>query len=217
MFADVPGLIEDADALTAARKSRSFEADEMQKALAAKVLERDEQLNELRWDWEQTNPKSCWDTPRAHYTSVPREDQHSPIFDTVLSFKTMIAAISIVYFDTVRLLLHSILDTADPELTKLQNSTSHFDHLRPTSNALVLPGEGTPEDYAIEICRCVDFMTFGSQDALGTFMLIYPLWVARTHLTARPDVKLWLDMTLNHLAGNKGFQFVEHILEDDEG
>lgn len=205
LFCDVPGLMADADAVTS-RSSLGEDSEGMKVELYAKVENTMRQANQLRWQWEQEHANECKEVPSTDYSS-------SSSFPTVLCFSKMDRAIEIVFFNTLHLLLDELLDSIAPEMASSRRPLVLQAYFGPFQNTLLLPGQGNREDYALEICRIVDFMSHCKHDSLAMFMLLFPLYVARENLTRRPDVCAWIGRIMNQAVRDKGFNIGEVLSE----
>ncbi|KAJ6441038.1 C6 finger domain-containingprotein [Purpureocillium lavendulum] len=141
--------------------------------------------------------------------SVSLDENGRPLFDTVLDFEEIQRAIDVVNYDTTRLLLYSVSD--ETGLSELLAASTGL-YQGPSSNALLLPGQGTALSNALEICRTVDYFMQHSRASQGAMSLLSPLRVAYAHLCRVPLVSPWIRPVLADLATTKGFQIGEHIL-----
>lgn len=212
LFCDVPGLMEDADMITS-RSTPGEDLEGMKEALYEKVENTMQQAYILRWRWEQDHANACKEVPIKDYSLNPSADQGCSPFPKVLHFSKMDRAIEIVFFNTLHLLLDTLLDSIAPDMASTRRPLGLQAHFGPFQNTLLLPGQGNREDYALEICRIVDFMSHCKHDSLGMFMLLFPLYVARESLTRRPDVCAWIGRVMNQLVREKGFNIGE-VLSD---
>lgn len=208
LFCDVPGLMEDAD-LIMSRSTLGEDLEGMKEALYEKVENTMQQAYQLRWQWEQDHADVCKEVPSTDYSPNSSADP----FPTVLYFSKMDRAIDIVFFNTLHLLLDTLLDSIAPEMASSRRPLGLQAYFGPFQNTLLLPGQGNREDYALEICRIVDFMSHCKHDSLGMFMLLFPLYVARESLTRRPNVCAWIGRIMNQLVREKGFN-IGKVLSD---
>lgn len=204
--------MEDADAIMS-RSTLEEGLEDMKEALYRKVLDTVQQAYELRWRWEQNYTNACKEVPSTDYSPSSSSDQGPSPFLTVLHFNNMDRAIEIVFFNTLHLLLDTLLDPMAPTMTPFMNPCGLQPHFGPFQNPLLLPGQGSREDHALEICRIVDFMSHCKHDSLGMFMLLFPLYVARECLAQRPDVCFWIGRVMKQLVREKGFNIGEVLSE----
>jgi hypothetical protein len=212
LFCDVPGLMEDADIILSG-STLEEDLEGMKKALYERVENTMQQAHQLRWHWEQDHGNTCKEVPSEHYSPSSSDDQGSSPFKTVLHFNKMDRAIEIVFFNTLYLLLDTLLDSIALEMVSSFPSSGLQAYFGPFQNTLLLPGQGNREDHAMEICRIVDFLSHCKHDSLGMFMLLFPLYVARESLTQRPDVCAWIGRIMNQLVREKGFSIGEVLSE----
>ncbi|EHK47234.1 hypothetical protein TRIATDRAFT_45794 [Trichoderma atroviride IMI 206040] len=208
LFCDVPGLMEDADVIMS-RSTLEEDLEGMKEALYEKVENTMQKASQLRWQWEQDHADACKEMPSTDYSPNSSADP----FPTVLHFSKLDRAIEIVFFNTLHLLLDTLLDSLAPEMASSRRPLGLQAYFGPFQNTLLLPGQGNREDYALEICRIVDFMSHCKHDSLGMFMLLFPLYVARESLTRRPNVCAWIGKIMNQLVREKGFNIGE-VLSD---
>lgn len=212
LFCDVPGLMEEVDEIMQ-RSALGHETDTMEENLREKVSILMEQTWELRWQWEAVNANACKEVTSAGYGSDSSRDRGPSPFPTVFHFQSMDRAIDIAFFNTIHLLLDTLLDPLGPESRPILSSS--LPPMGPFTNPLLLPGQGSREDHALEICRIVDFMSHCKHDSLGMFMLMFPLYVARSCLVQRPDVSAWITSILSTLVLEKGFHIGGHLSKED--
>lgn len=202
--------MEDADEIMA-RSALGEDTETKREELHERISNTMQQAFELRWQWEINHTNACKEVPS---TVAPLNGQGSSPFTTVLHFYEMDRAIEITFFNTIHLLLGTILDSMNSVETSFLSPLGLQTSFGPFPNPLLLPGQGSREDHALEICRIVDFMSHCKHDSLGIFMLLFPLYVARTCLTQRPDVCTWIGHTMKQLVREKGFDIGEHLSED---
>jgi hypothetical protein len=205
--------MEDADAIMA-RSALGEDVESMKEELHERISGVMQQASELRWRWEGDHANACKEVLSAEYTSRSSSDQGPSPFPTVLHFYEMDRAIEIVFFNTVHLLLDTLLDPMAPGVTSFMSHLGLQTYFGPFLNPLLLPGQGSREDHALEICRIVNFMSHCKHDSLGMFMLLFPLYVARLCLVRRPDVCIWIGNIMKQLVREKGFSIGEYLSED---
>lgn len=182
--------------------------------LQAKIMNAYAEIELLRWRWEEEFPNVCWEIPVT--PSLPNaSDECDPLlFPTVLQFTNFDRAIEAIYFNVIRLLLHercAEVGLPSEGLFQMCSAASRPDG--PFSNALTQPGQGTIEDFALDICRSVQYMVRGDRDSLGALALMFPLRIASNHLSNHPHIQHWLDWVLSKLAARKGFKLGEHVMK----
>lgn len=212
LFCDVPGLMEDADAIMS-RSKLGEDVENMKEAFCEAFKNTVQQAWQLRWQWEQDHVNACKEVPSKDYSPRSSADQGFSPFPTVLHFSKMDRAIEIVFFNTLHLLLDVLLDSVPPEMALPLRPLGLEVYFGPFQNTLLLPGQGSREDYALEICRIVDFMAHCKHDSLGMFMLLFPLYVARESLARRPDDFAWIGRIMSQLVREKGFNIGEVLSE----
>ncbi|KAL9473564.1 hypothetical protein ACSS6W_007944 [Trichoderma asperelloides] len=208
LFCDIPGLMEDVDVITS-QSALGEDLEGMKEALYGKIENMIQQAHQLRWRWEQDHANACKEVPSSGYSPSSSSDRRSSPFPTVLHFSTMDRAIEIVFFNTLHLLMDTLLDPISPDAMSFLNPSGLQAYFGPFQNPLLLPGQGSREDHALEICRIVDFMSHCKYDSLGMFMLLFPLYVARMCLARRPDVCAWIGRVMNQLVREKGLNIGE--------
>lgn len=211
LFCDVPGLMEEADEIMQ-QSALGHEIDTMEHNLREKVSILMEQTWELRWQWEAANANACNEVSSAEYGSGSSRDRGPSPFPTVFHFQSMDRAIDIAFFNTIQLLLDTLLDPLGPRPRPVLSPSQP--PMGPFTNPLLLPGQGSREDHALEICRIVDFMSHCKHDSLGMFMLMFPLYVARLCLVQRTDVSAWITNILGTLVREKGFNIGGHLSKE---
>ncbi|KAL7929955.1 hypothetical protein V8C35DRAFT_314240 [Trichoderma chlorosporum] len=208
LFCDVPGLMEDADEIMQ-RSALGHKMGDMEDELREKVSILMQQASELRWQWEAVNANACKEVPSSEYGSSSSGDRGPSPFPTVFRFPNIDRAIDIAFFNTIHLLLDTLLDPLGPGSSPVSSLSQP--PIGPFRSSLLLPGQGSREDHALEICRIVDFMSHSKHDSLGMFMLMFPLYVARMCLVRRPDVCDWISNILKSLVRDKGFNIGSHL------
>ncbi|KAL7905937.1 hypothetical protein GGI35DRAFT_459682 [Trichoderma velutinum] len=211
LFCDIPGLMEETDEIMQ-RSALGHKIDTMEESIREKVSILMEQTWELRWQWEAANANACKEVPSAEYGSGSSGDRGPSPFPTVFHFQSMDRAIDIAFFNTIQLLLDTLLDPLGPGPRPFLSPPQP--PMGPFTNPLLLPGQGSREDHALEICRIVNFMSHCKHDNLGMFMLMFPLYVARLCLVRRPDVNAWVTNILSTLVREKGFDIGGHLSEE---
>ncbi|KAL7919858.1 hypothetical protein ACQKWADRAFT_300247 [Trichoderma austrokoningii] len=212
LFCDVPGLMEDADVIMS-RSKLGEDMESMKDALYEKFESTVQQSWQLRWQWEQDHANACKEVPSKDFPPSSSSDQRFSPFPTVLHFNNMDRAIEIVFFNTLHLLLDTLLDPIAPEMASSLCPLGLQAYFGPFQNTLLLPGQGSREDHALEICRIVDFMAHCKHDSLGMFMLLFPLYVARESLTQHPDICIWIGRIMSQLVREKGLNIGEVLSE----
>ncbi|KAK0756459.1 hypothetical protein N5P37_011112 [Trichoderma harzianum] len=212
LFCDVPGLMEEVDEIMQ-QSALGHETDTMEENLREKVSILMEQTWQFRWQWEAANANACKEVTSAEYGSSSSRDRGPSPFPTVFHFQSMDRAIDIAFFNTIQLLLDTLLDPLGPRSTPFLSPSQP--PTGPFTNPLLLPGQGSRDDHALEICRIVDFMSHCKHDSLGMFMLMFPLYVARSCLVQRPDVSAWITNILSTLVREKGFHIGGHLSKEE--
>ncbi|KAL7941994.1 hypothetical protein V8C42DRAFT_333282 [Trichoderma barbatum] len=211
LFCNIPGLMEEADEIMR-RSALGHEKDAMEEALREKVSILTQQACELRWQWEAEHANACKEVPLAEYGSSSSRDQGPLPFSTVLHFQGLDRAIEITFFNTIQLLLDTLLDPLEPGPRPFLSLAQP--PMGPFISPLLLPGQGSREDHALEICRIVNFMTHSKQGSVGMYMMMFPLYVARLCLAWRPEVAAWISNILKQSVREKGFDIGGSLSED---
>ncbi|OAQ71864.1 C6 finger domain-containingprotein [Purpureocillium lilacinum] len=211
VLCEIPGLMAERDML-AGRAAKVNDVEAAMEALQDRVLDAIRRLGEYRWQWEAAYPRASRERLVNMATSVSLDEHGRPLFDTVLDFDDMERAIDVVYFNTIRLMLYGLSDDTGLSELLMASSGGGCLYQGPSSNALLLPGQGTNVSNALEICRTVDYFMQHSRDSQGTLVLLFPLRVAYGHLRRVPLVSPWIRRILVDLSTSKGFQIGEHIL-----
>ncbi|KPM38736.1 hypothetical protein AK830_g7839 [Neonectria ditissima] len=213
VLCDIPGLMEDADSIKSAARQGQKSVHHQKDALRRKIQDIHHLANHLRLMWEEKNPLICWESEPNKETSLSLDDQGQALFPTVLHFLRQDLAREAMNFNVVRLLLHSISDTAGLSMAFTSQYLAGQTPTGPFPNPLLAPGQGSREDHALDICRTVDFLVLGEHGSHGALILMFPLRVAFGHLEGRPDVRLWLQGLFTNISTAKGFQIGEHVLQ----
>lgn len=211
VLCEIPGLMAERDML-AGRAAKVNDVEAAMEALQDRVLDAIRRLGEYRWQWEAAYPRASRERLVNMATCVSLDEHGRPLFDTVLDFDDMERAIDVVYFNTIRLMLYGLSDDTGLSELLMASSGGGCLYQGPSSNALLLPGQGTNVSNALEICRTVDYFMQHSRDSQGTLVLLFPLRVAYGHLRRVPLVSPWIRRILADLSTSKGFQIGEHIL-----
>lgn len=204
--------MEDADVIMS-RSALGEDLEGMKETLYEKIANTMQQSCQLRWRWEQDHANACKEVPSAGYSPSSSSDRGLSPFPTVLHFTEMDRAIEIVFFNTLYLLIDTLLDPIAPKMAPFWDLPGLQKFVGPFQNPLLVPAQGSREDHALEICRIVDFMSHCKHDSLGMFMLLFPLYVARICLLRRPDVCTWIGRIMKQLVREKGFNIGEVLSE----
>ncbi|CEJ89978.1 hypothetical protein VHEMI05791 [[Torrubiella] hemipterigena] len=213
ILCDVPGLMEDADAIIQAEEQGlNTEADKL--LLQDNLLQRIQRLADLVWQWDLSNPLACWEAPIDSSTSFSLDESGQPLFDTVYHFDDVERAIDVLNLNVVRLLLYGACDKAgllDSYVSTIVGSQYDGPH----ANPLLLPGQGDRISHSLEICLCVDFLLSNPRQSRGALVLLFPLRVAWTYLGPLPAVSRWVGKVLMQLSTSQGLRIGEHVLDID--
>ncbi|QLI67730.1 uncharacterized protein G6M90_00g044640 [Metarhizium brunneum] len=219
VFVTLPGIVEDADKLKAdAEKLRSgtlagAAVMTSRAKLQGRVLSAIHNLSESRWKWEDVYPRVCWKTRINMATTLCLDLEGKPLFETCLNFVGMKRTFEILFYNVSRLLLFRLSDLIGLK----EDATANMEHVwqrhGPFLNPLLLPGLGTRESHALEICRIVDYLLNGEQNYHGAYILLFPLRVARTQLESSPKVHDWIGRVLKQFAEEKGLRVGEYLNE----
>lgn len=212
IFCDLPGYLEDVRSIGCP----TSEGPRIQehRVLQAKIVNAYVETELLRWSWEQENPNVCWEAPKtAAVMDSPTAASGAPLFSTVLHFVSFEAAVDAVYFNVIRLFLYSLAEDVGLSPEALLHASTVESKTGPFANALIPPGQGDTEGFALDICRSVEYMIQGDRDSLGALSLIFPLRIASDFLQHRPDVLAWLKWVLSELAARKGFKLGGHVMD----
>lgn len=205
--------MEDARRLKAPSPSNHAEQMPELILLRKKIVNAYMETDFFRWSWEEEYPRVCWEvlvTPAWH-DAIGESD--SLPFATVLHFSNFDRAIDAIYFNVIRLLLLELADDVGLSPDTMLDTTSSGNSAGPFSNALLPPGQGSTDDFALEICRTVQYLVHGETDSLGTLVLMFPLRLASHHLQKYPRVLQWLRWVLSKLTAKKGFKLGEYVME----
>ncbi|KAG5964130.1 hypothetical protein E4U57_005577 [Claviceps arundinis] len=219
VFVDIPGIVEDADRLkeeVAKMKmglTSAEEVDALRTKVQNKVLASIHSLSEYRWKWEDMYPRVCWKTRINAANTLCLDDEGNPLFDTCLNFVGMKRTLEILFYNASRLLLFRLCDLTGVHEAASTNLEHVWQRHGPFLNPLLLPGMGTPEAHALEICRIVDYLMNGDQNYHGAFILLFPLRVAQIQLLSSPKMYNWIGKMLKQFADEKGLGIGEHLQE----
>lgn len=219
VFVTLPGIVEDADKLKAdAEKMRTgtlagAAVMTSRAKLQGRVLSAIHKLSESRWKWEDVYPRVCWKTRINMATTLCLDIEGKPLFETCLNFVGMKRTFEILFYNVSRLLLFRLSDLIGLK----EDVTANMEHIwqrhGPFLNPLLLPGLGTRESHALEICRIVDYLLNGEENYHGAYILLFPLRVARTQLESSPKVHDWIGRVLKQFAEEKGLRVGEYLNE----
>lgn len=212
IFCDIPGFMEDAIRLMASMSTHELQSTQELRALQTKIINSYIETNFLRWSWEEEYPNVCWDVPVSPDMADADEKTNKLPFATVLHFSNFDRAMDAIHFNVVRLLLHELADEVGLSANALLQTSTLNMTSGPFPNAILPPGQGGPEDFALEICRTVQYLASGETDSLGTLSLMFPLRVASHHLENHPSVVQWLSWVLSTLTAKKGYKLGEHVM-----
>ncbi|KAG5980667.1 hypothetical protein E4U55_003787 [Claviceps digitariae] len=218
-FVDIPGIVEDTDKLKeeAARLklglTSAMEVNSLRIKVQNKILNAIHKLSESRWKWEDMYPRVCWKTRINLTTTLCLDDDGKPLFDTCLNFVGMKRTFEILMYNATRLLLFRLCDLTGVQEDAATNLEHVWQRHGPFLNPLLLPGLGTPEAHALEICRIVDYLMNGEQNYHGAFILLFPLRVAQVQLVSSPKMYNWIGKMLKQFAEEKGLGIGEHLQE----
>lgn len=175
--------MEDADVIV----KGDFQVNEvksMRKILQIKIVDRIQRLVKLFWNWEIANPVCCWEAVPDPSNSVSLNADGSRLFETVLHFTRIEVATDVLYCTAVRLMLYKLTDESGlPEALITPTLDTQYQGRR--VNPLLEPEQGGRLSSALEICRMVDYFTHSNQRSQGCLLLMFPLRVAYTHLSAK--------------------------------
>ncbi|KAJ3497239.1 hypothetical protein NLG97_g2056 [Lecanicillium saksenae] len=213
IFCDIPGYMEDAIRLTVPLCGDGAKRTQDLSALQTKIINAYLEVEFLRWSWEEEYPNVCWAVPVTPDLKDATGESNRLPFATVLHFSSFDRAIDAIYFNVVRLLLYELAGDVAMLTDFFLQAASLNTTPGPFSNAMLPPGQGGPVDFALEICRTVQYLVQGETDSLGSLSLMFPLRVASHHLQDQPDVVQWLHWVLSKLTAKKGFKLGEHVLK----
>lgn len=208
VYSDIPGYMETVDRLSAAGILSNKDQSDTVLAMQSKITEALSNAEVLRAQWEARYPNVCDEAPPAHLKSgIP---QQSP-FRTVLRFTKPERAFEMNAFNTIRLLLLTLADRLGISAAAIAAATDMYAQSGTHTNPLVPPGSGCRVDYAVEICRTVEYMMDCEWDILGALALLHPLAIASHELKNGQAISAWIDSVLERISLEKGFKIAEHV------
>ncbi|GAB0141642.1 hypothetical protein EsHS_00002229 [Epichloe bromicola] len=217
-FVDLPGIIEDFENLEEETRKMKLGLTSAAGVAALRTMVQEKILNaihclsEARWKWEDMYPRVCWKTRINLATTSCLDDDGKPLFDTCLNFVGMKRTFEILMYNAGRLLLFRLSDATGVREDAAGNNREHvWQRHGPFLNPLLLPGLGTPESHALEICRIVDYLMNGEQNYHGAYILLFPLRVARIQLVSSPKMHKWITKMLRQFAEEKGLGIGQHL------
>ena len=214
-FVRVPGLLEDADKLGAAAAQGENVATARQE-LQNKIVAAIQHLSESRWMWETEYPRVCWRTRTNPHATACLDEEGKILFETSLNFVGLKRTFEILFYNVSRLLLYRLSELAEVSDDSISDVQHAWQRNGPFLNPLLLPGVGTRESHALEICRIVDYLLGGAENNHGAYVLLFPLRVARMHLEGIPKVHAWIGRLLTSFAEEKGLKIGLHLVAATE-
>lgn len=211
VLCDIPGLMEDVDAMLESEKL-GHDASFDKFLLQDKVLNSINQIAVIRWQWEAMYPKACTETPTTPGSCLSTNDQGQPLFPTYLEFEDMDRAADVLSFNAYRLMLYALSDSVGLTDMSILSNSQQCNRKGPGSNPLVLPGQGDRVAHALEICRTAEYMMQARRESQGLLTLFFPLRVAYTHLQGLPEVAVWIQQVMEK-SSSRGFKLGEHVLK----
>ncbi|KAI9893275.1 MAG: hypothetical protein M1814_000404 [Vezdaea aestivalis] len=217
-MADIPGLQEESNALTAEKSSPWISTVKEQKVndqLCSKVFIVMQNLFCWHWNWDLANPGVAREitTESKHIVN----DDCGPLYPKILYFEIVDRAGEITMYGgatavTLRLGLHLMGDQFLKRVLEDYPLES-----RPVSfNPLHMPDENlTLLELAREICRTVDFHLLNYTDSAGMFFMMFPLRIPLIVLgfdyPEEQREKVWLSKVLEHMADVSGLGFARRL------
>lgn len=213
----MPGLLEDFQQVQRLSMSRP-DTSERRRILGQTVARSLCRLYDLRWRWEHQFPQACYETAPSRSDTLCVDADGNLLFPTVLQFWDSDRANEIGIYNALLLLHLNILDSISwptdqveiPEAEDIVPTTTPGTSKGP----LLLPGQGSQEEIAREICRTVDFHLHKKEHHLGALLLLFPLRVAYKVFEPHSREALWLQGIMFQIADSKGFEMGRHILHD---
>lgn len=211
IFCDIPGFMEDADNLRQHPSKTRFQI------LQHKVNRAIAHLYELQRDWMEENPDACWEVSTGQIPSVWAPNNVPPFFNSILYFKTFSQAVDAMYLDVVFLLLYELCEFAHFEFPKLDKQSFGEDATNESkaSNPLLWLGTATSEEYAIELCRMIDYMLSDHNGHRGPLASLFSMRIASRHLSQQPEVFNRLQRIFHGVSTRKGFAIGEQLIGMD--
>lgn len=171
-------------------------------------------LYQWRQSWDEVHRKQCTVLPTTARSSICLDEDGIALFDTVIHFDTVEAAIDAIYVNVVALFLYSLssqlrcIGVFPPRATEPRKAAKHAD------SPLRALDEGSPACHAVEICRLLDNVVQGDHASFGSYILLFPVRVALVHLRQKPMIARWLQRFLGQFTTSQGFLIGRHLLDE---
>lgn len=196
IMCNVPGLLEDYDALSAPNLSPEMYQFRL-KNLSAKINNHLKLLSDWRALWEQLYPGICHE--------MPSQFPQSP-FSKALHYHDIEVANGLMLYNALYIRLSELgmrLLGPDYDYRQVAKETSFK-----CTNPLLNHAGASLHDAAIEICRSVEYHLSPPHGSAGAFFIIFPLKKAYDVLPSGTAEKEWLEAIITNLATNRGFLFL---------
>ena len=216
ILCDIPGFLEDSQIMHDLSSSAE-DITALQRSLRGKLNASLHSLYRLRQRWEHEFPQACYELWPSTSETLCVDDEGCPLFSSVFHFWSIDRANEIGLYDATLLLLLNLLQSLD--LHTGREPSQNGDNCGPISfcpptNPLLLPGQGTHTDVALEICRLVDYLLLGKQHNTGALVLLFPLKMAHRSFDRNSREAAWLSRIMQRIADVNGFEMGRHVLSD---
>lgn len=205
ILCDLPGILEDVDALSMPGGLRKSTIPPLQ----ARIITCIATLNDWWRSWLKQKRQMCFEVP-VNPTFVRITDTSGPLFTTVLEFSDFWTAYELCAQNLARILLVQSLDSLSKASSELKPSGALLDE----SNGSPLLGISSDVTrLAHEILRCVDFCQSDMYKDTGTFCVLLPMKIAYQTLDQDSREAQWLwKRSADQLTSLNGFKIGRDIL-----
>ncbi|EED14757.1 conserved hypothetical protein [Talaromyces stipitatus ATCC 10500] len=196
LLADCPALFMEQDRIASESPGTPDQTGDLIELLR-KVIRLLDDLLQWNEQWELENPDYCYDVPAPASTpliaSMYDGDSYVPAWSTVLEYKSMYHANTvIVYNGTLVLLLNLAQSVMQMKSIPTMHQTPHIIDMKKIYNA------------GITICRSVEYHLQSMRQGAGSFFLLFPLRMAYVSVgRTEPTIGTWIQDVLKQIQDGK--------------
>lgn len=212
VFCDIPGFLEDSKLI----QDLSGSGDDvtlLEESLRQRVTSSLERLYDVRRRWECAYPQACYELIPSPSETLCLDQNGNLLFDSTFHFWNMQRANEVIFYNGALLLHLRLLEAhpacyPEPTIKVEGNSLPSVQ----ATNPLLLPGEGSIEDVAREICRLVDYFLLSRINNSGALQLVFPLKVIDRIFDQGSREGKWLKRLMRRIADINGFEISRYGL-----